>query len=187
LTRTGGHCIPCGYARNDRAVGYAQIVDAVRQDRRIRRRQDELPAGWRIGWNRHHGARVAEINADLGHLRPFPAKSVEQRQGQRPAVAAAPFSVPASHAEADIVPFIERKTGMNYHPTGTCAIGRVVGPDLRVFGTEGLRVVDASVMPSIVRGNTNVAIIWNGRGRAFTGFMDWLGRSNCPARSVLPM
>jgi choline dehydrogenase len=71
----------------------------------------------------------------------------------------APFSVPASDAEADIVAFIEQQTGTNYHPTSTCAIGRVVDSDLRVFGTEGLRVADASVMPSIVRGNTNAAVI----------------------------
>jgi choline dehydrogenase-like flavoprotein len=71
----------------------------------------------------------------------------------------APFSVPASDAEADILAFIAEKTGTNYHPSGTCAIGRVVDSDLRVFGTEGLRVVDASVMPSIVRGNTNAPVI----------------------------
>jgi choline dehydrogenase-like flavoprotein len=71
----------------------------------------------------------------------------------------APFSVPASGAEADIVTFIVGQTGTNYHPSGTCAIGRIVDSDLRVFGTEGLRVVDASVMPSIVRGNTNAAVI----------------------------
>jgi choline dehydrogenase-like flavoprotein len=71
----------------------------------------------------------------------------------------APFSVPASDAEADIVGFIEQRTGTNYHPTSTCAIGRVVDSDLRVFDTEGLRVADASVMPSIVRGNTNAAVI----------------------------
>jgi choline dehydrogenase len=63
----------------------------------------------------------------------------------------APFSVPASDAEADIVAFIEQQTGTNYHPTSTCAIGRIVDADLRVFGTKGLRVIDASVMPSIVR------------------------------------
>ena len=38
-------------------------------------------------------------------------------------------------------------------------MGRVVDSDLRVFGTEGLRVIDASVMPSVVRGNTNAAVI----------------------------
>jgi choline dehydrogenase len=49
--------------------------------------------------------------------------------------------------------------GTNFHPACTCAIGRVVDPDLRVFGTEGLRVVDASVMPSVTRGNTNAPVI----------------------------
>jgi choline dehydrogenase-like flavoprotein len=69
----------------------------------------------------------------------------------------APFSVPAS--DADILRFVEQQTGTNYHGTCTCAIGRVVDTDLRVIGTEGLRVVDASVMPSVVRGNTNAAVI----------------------------
>jgi choline dehydrogenase-like flavoprotein len=71
----------------------------------------------------------------------------------------APFSVPASDKEGDIVAFIEQRTGTNFHPTSTCAIGRVVDSDLRVFGTEGLRVADASVMPSIVRGHTNAPVI----------------------------
>jgi choline dehydrogenase-like flavoprotein len=81
---------------------------------------------------------------------PRPALSKVQR---------APCSVPASDPEADIVAFIAEKTCTNYHPSGTCAIGSVVDSNLRVFGTEGLHVVDASVMPSIVRGNTNAPVI----------------------------
>lgn len=55
-----------------------------------------------------------------------------------------------------------RATGQTlYHPVGTCAMGTgpdaVVGPDLRVHGVEGLRVVDASVMPRIISGHTNAA------------------------------
>jgi choline dehydrogenase-like flavoprotein len=42
-----------------------------------------------------------------------------------------------------------------YHPVGTCAIGAVVDPELRVRGIDALRVVDASVLTDIVRGHTN--------------------------------
>jgi choline dehydrogenase len=43
----------------------------------------------------------------------------------------------------------------DHHPAGTCAIGPVVDPHLRVHGIQGLRVCDASVMPDIPRANTN--------------------------------
>ena len=46
-----------------------------------------------------------------------------------------------------------------YHPTSTCPIGSVVDSELRVLGCESLRVVDASVMPTITRGNTNAPTI----------------------------
>ena len=66
----------------------------------------------------------------------------------------ADFLVPASD-EADIMDFVQRRAHTVYHPVGTCAMGSVVDAELRVLGLEGLRVVDASVMPTITRGNTN--------------------------------
>lgn len=44
-----------------------------------------------------------------------------------------------------------------YHPVGTCAIGQVVDAELRVRGLDGLRIVDASVLPRVVRGHTHAA------------------------------
>jgi choline dehydrogenase len=69
------------------------------------------------------------------------------------------YRAPKSDSEADIWEHVQRYTQTIYHPTSTCAIGPVVDNELRVHGFEGLRVVDASVMPSIVRGNTNAPTI----------------------------
>jgi choline dehydrogenase-like flavoprotein len=70
-----------------------------------------------------------------------------------------PLSAPASDSEADIMDWVRRASQTVYHPTSTCAMGAVVDSELRVFGVEGLRVVDASVMPTITRANTNAATI----------------------------
>ena len=70
-----------------------------------------------------------------------------------------PFSVPAGGSDAELLDFAMRVSQTVYHPTSTCAIGAVVDPELRVYGVDGLRVVDASVMPTITRGNTNAATI----------------------------
>jgi len=70
-----------------------------------------------------------------------------------------PVQTPASDSDADLRAFARRHTQTCFHPGGTCAMGEVVDADLRVAGVEGLRVVDASVMPTIVRGNPNAPII----------------------------
>jgi choline dehydrogenase len=70
-----------------------------------------------------------------------------------------PFNVPDSLSDDDLRAHIARTTFAVYHPVGTCAMGSVVDDQLRVNGVEGLRVVDASVMPMVPRGNTNAPTI----------------------------
>jgi choline dehydrogenase-like flavoprotein len=75
------------------------------------------------------------------------------------AVTTRAYSVPDSDSDADIVAWVERNGQPVYHPTSTCGIGSVVDPELRVYGVEGLRVCDASVMPTITRANTHAATV----------------------------
>ena len=72
---------------------------------------------------------------------------------------AEPFTVPADDSDAALRAHLARTTFAIYHPVGTCAIGTVVDPQLRVLGLEGIRVIDASVMPTVPRGNTNAPVI----------------------------
>jgi choline dehydrogenase-like flavoprotein len=69
------------------------------------------------------------------------------------------FDVPPSASDADLLSHARRTTQSQYHPTSTCAIGAVVDSELKVFGLDALRVVDASVMPTVPRGNTNAPTI----------------------------
>ncbi|WP_425600973.1 GMC family oxidoreductase [Dyella sedimenti] len=66
-------------------------------------------------------------------------------------------------SDADYADFIRRKAETIYHPAGTCRMGSdgnaPLDSELRVRGVEGLRVVDASVMPSLPSGNTNAPVI----------------------------
>lgn len=71
---------------------------------------------------------------------------------------------------ADLADFVRRNASGVYHPVGTCRMGTderaVVDPALRVRGVAGLRVADASIMPSIVGGNTNAAAMMIGERAA---------------------
>jgi len=70
---------------------------------------------------------------------------------------------PLAESDEDWLDHIRQTAGTTYHPTSTCMMGpherAVVDAALRVHGIEGLRVVDASIMPTVVSGNTNAATI----------------------------
>jgi choline dehydrogenase-like flavoprotein len=72
---------------------------------------------------------------------------------------------PDVQSDQEILEFIRKKAETIYHPIGTCKMGdiademTVVDPELKVKGVKGLRVVDASVMPNLIGGNTNAPTI----------------------------
>jgi len=118
---------------------------------------------------RHPGHRPV---IDPGYLRE-PADLVALIEAVRVSLAIArqrslrevlrPRSLPATEERSDIVAHIRATAETLYHPVGTCAMGAdagsVLDADLRVRGVDGLRVVDASAMPTVPRGNTNAPTI----------------------------
>jgi choline dehydrogenase len=110
-------------------------------------------------------ARYLSEPADLERL-------VEGVRLSRQILASAPFDPyrgeeifpgAAAQSDAEIAAVIRRKAETIYHPVGTCRMGAdeksVVDPALRVRGVEALRVIDASVMPRLIGGNTNAPTI----------------------------
>lgn len=93
------------------------------------------------------GLRIAETAMAAPELEPWRGRRLYPHDGSDAAV------------EADI----RARADTIYHPVGTCRMGRdglaVVDPSLRVHGLAGLRVVDASVMPRLIGGNTNAPTI----------------------------
>ncbi|MFN3596336.1 MAG: GMC family oxidoreductase [Rubricoccaceae bacterium] len=92
---------------------------------------------------------------------------------------------PAARTDAEIAAYVRQTCETLYHPVGTCRMGpdedAVVDVRLRVQGVEGLRVVDASVMPRIPNGNTNAPVLMIAERAA-----DWIAEdaSGEPARSA---
>lgn len=74
---------------------------------------------------------------------------------------------PSITSDADLIQDFRKRSGTVYHPVSTCRMGpdpatSVVDPRLRVHGMSGLRVIDASIFPDNITGNTNAASIMTG-------------------------
>jgi choline dehydrogenase len=77
-----------------------------------------------------------------------------RRQGAR-------IYAPAGEVRDDAawMAYFRETAALNWHPTSTCRMGSVVDTELRVIGLAGLSIADASVMPSVTSGNTNIPVI----------------------------
>lgn len=93
------------------------------------------------------------------------ARDVASQPSMRPFIAEEIAPGLDKTSDADIDSYIRNTSITLHHPLGTCRMGldsdplAVVGSDLRVRGTQALRVVDASVMPDLVTGNINAAVV----------------------------
>jgi len=93
------------------------------------------------------------------------AREVGRQAPLRPFVAEELDPGPGRQSDAEIDAHIREKGITSHHPLGTCKMGlpgdetAVVDEELRVFGTSGLRVVDASVMPDLIAGNINAPVM----------------------------
>lgn len=90
-------------------------------------------------------------------------RKILRAPAMKPFVAAEVEPGPAIDSDTDLLTYCRQRGGTIYHPTSTCRMGNdslaVVDQRLRVRGVDGLRVVDGSIMPDLVSGNTNAPIV----------------------------
>ncbi len=91
------------------------------------------------------------------------ARALAATPAVRPYVAEEVKPGPAIKSDDELLDFARETGATIFHPSGTCRMGSdpgaVVDPRLRVKGAEALRVVDASIMPTLVSGNTNAGVV----------------------------
>ena len=94
----------------------------------------------------------------------------------------------AVRTDAEILDFVRTNGGTVFHPCGTCCMGSddgaVVDPDLRVRGVSGLRVADASVMPTVTSANTNATCLMIGE-HAAAGILGTTSQSRTSSQQAL--
>jgi choline dehydrogenase len=113
-------------------------------------------------------------------------RKISQAPAMAPYVEAELEPGPACRSDADWLAFCRARGSTIYHPTCTCRMGddatAVVDARLRVRGLDRLRVVDGSIMPNVVSGNTNAAIVMIAEKGAEMILQDAAALAGAPAR-----
>ncbi|MEM7696084.1 MAG: GMC family oxidoreductase N-terminal domain-containing protein [Pseudomonadota bacterium] len=139
LDYADGYCILSGVA-TPQSRGFVKIKSAdINEAPIIESNYLADEADWRTY------RRATELCREIGasdHYAPFRKReTLPQKDGDL--------------TDAEWRQFLAASVNTYFHPTSTCQIGKVVDPELRVMGVDGLRVADASVMPHITTSNTN--------------------------------
>jgi len=159
------HCLMALYSNHGKELvpehGFGAYITAVRPDSRgsVRLQSADPGAAPLIDQNYLGAPRDLEVMRsgvrlarEVLNQKAFDAFRKEELQPGAAAV-----------GDEEIDAFIRARAQADYHSAGTCKMGRddgaVVDHELKVHGLEGLRVVDASVMPRLISGNTNMATI----------------------------
>ena len=104
-----------------------------------------------------------DLRLSIGGVRR--AREILGQEPLRSMIAREIFPGPDRVSDADLAEHAKRFVKTVYHPVGTCRMahdgdaGGVLGADMRVRGVAGLRVIDASAIPTIISGNTNAAVL----------------------------
>ena len=116
----------------------------------------EAPSIW-------HNMLSTEIDRQSIVAGMWMARRMMEAEAVRPYVAFEKTPGPEADDDEAFLEHARQFGASNWHPAGTCKMGidplAVVDPSLRVHGTENLRVVDASIMPNVISGNTNAPTI----------------------------
>lgn len=146
---SNGYTLLAGTLRNN-SLGSIKLASSNPSDKPL-----IDPAYLATDYDRHILETAVEICREIGQQKPFDEWRLREV-----------FPGPKINDKASLRAFVERSCFTYYHPVGTCKMGTgqdsVVDPELRVRGTRGLRVADASIMPTIPSGNTNAPSIMIG-------------------------